>query len=183
MSLSNNTTKCTQQSGWSRVHVGEMADLWLMVRDYYSTGWIHLQSSNRVDVFAFDCSSATFFLIDAFIFSVRGIVQNVFGEKAPQIRNQGKLCLSRGKILSPFEKGAEAHTLSQTLRVPQHARRERVHLCFASLRSLSLWPAQGMQNCLFESVVSSPRTVFIVLPEKYVCQLQSSHVLSVQQQQ
>lgn len=40
-------------------------------------------------------------------------------------------------------------------------------------KSLSLWPALGMENCLFESVVSSPRTVFIVVPENNICRQQS----------
>lgn len=39
----------------------------------------------------------------------------------------------------------------------------------------------GHRNPLFESVVSSPQTVFIVVPEENVCQQQSFYVLSVQQ--
>lgn len=43
---------------------------------------------------------------------------------------------------------------------------KQVHLYFTSFKSPSQWPALGTENCLLESVVSSPQTVFIVVPEK-----------------
>lgn len=45
--------------GWDSVQVGEMTDLWLKVRDYFSIESGCIDNSNRVGVFALDCSSAT----------------------------------------------------------------------------------------------------------------------------
>lgn len=79
------------------------------------------------------------------------------------------------EILSPFEKRGQkrAGFVSKCSDLLGTCCASESICTLQASKSLSLWPALGMENCLFESVVSSPRTVFIVVPENNICRQQS----------
>lgn len=177
--------------GWNSVQVGEMTDLWLKrLWDYLSLNVnlfhldLYLCMSNRVGVFALNCSLATLGSSSTSSYFPLGLSSKkgpYFLERAPKQYKSRRAFQEKKYCHVLKNKTKHTYFVWNAQSYSAHVVQANPSVLYKLQKSLPVASTGLGKLSFFESVVLSPRTVFIVVPEKNVCQQQSFHVHSVQQ--